>query len=350
MQFELTQDEALVSETFRRFADRGMRPAAADADREARIPAPLLQQAVDLGFFADAVVERAGGFLEGAYSHRSRALRGLHLGWGCPAMAEVFERGVELALLLAEVGGFDEVLADLATPDGTAVLVRNDGRLGVLVDGAEARVLGVLPAVPGAALSKWLAIASTEPGAEGLFLVSLADTERQDATAEAWKASGAQRIGLGGVAARVVTTDVERVTRLLDEAKVSLAARAVGAARAAIEFAEAYGRDRVQFDQPIGEFEALRELVDASRVNIEAAEALVLRAAAELDARTGPAPLASMARRFASDVVRRAAVDAVQIYGGYGYVNDYPVEKLMRDATAFAVRFGSESFERVRRG
>lgn len=350
MQFEFTQDEALIAETFRRFADRNLRPATADADREAKIPDALLAQGAELGLYADAVPERAGGYLEGSYSHRSRALRGLSLGWACPAMGEVFERGVELALLLGEVGGFDDVLADLATSEGSAVLVRNDGRLGIMADGDRARILGFFPAVFGASFSKWLAIASLEPGFEGLYLVNLADCGRTPAVAEAWRAAGAERIELSGTKARIVTRDTDRITRMLDEAKVSLAARAIGAARAAIEFAEAYAADRVQFNQPIGQFESLRELIDSNRVSIEAGEALVLRAAAELDSKSGPVALASMAQRFSADVIRKSAVDAVQIYGGYGYVNEYPVEKLMRDATAFAVRFGSESFERVRRG
>lgn len=350
MQFEFTQDEALIAETFRRFADRNLRPATADADREAKIPDALLAQGAELGLYADAVPERAGGYLEGSYSHRSRALRGLSLGWACPAMGEVFERGVELALLLGEVGGFDDVLADLATSEGSAVLVRNDGRLGIMADGDRARILGFFPAVFGASFSKWLAIASLEPGFEGLYLVNLADCGRTPAVAEAWRAAGAERLELSGTKARIVTRDTDRITRMLDEAKVSLAARAIGAARAAIEFAEAYAADRVQFNQPIGQFESLRELIDSNRVSIEAGEALVLRAAAELDSKSGPVALASMAQRFSADVIRKSAVDAVQIYGGYGYVNEYPVEKLMRDATAFAVRFGSESFERVRRG
>lgn len=350
MQFEFTQDEALIAETFRRFADRNLRPATADADREAKIPAALLAQGAELGLYADAVPERAGGYLEGSYSHRSRALRGLSLGWACPAMGEVFERGVELALLLGEVGGFDDVLADLATSEGSAVLVRNDGRLGIMADGDRARILGFFPAVFGASFSKWLAIASLEPGTEGLYLVNLADCSRTSAVAEAWRAAGAERLELSGTKARIVTRDADRITRMLDEAKVSLAARAIGAARAAIEFAEAYAADRVQFNQPIGQFESLRELIDSNRVSIEAGEALVLRAAAELDSKSGPVTLASVAQRFSADVIRKSAVDAVQIYGGYGYVNEYPVEKLMRDATAFAVRFGSESFERVRRG
>ena len=350
MQFEFTQDEALIAETFRRFADRNLRPATADADRDAKIPEALLVQGAELGLYADAVPERAGGYLEGSYSHRSRALRGLSLGWACPAMGEVFERGVELALLLGEVGGFDDVLADLATSEGSAVLVRNDGRLGIMADGDRARILGFFPAVFGASFSKWLAIASLEPGFEGLYLVNLADCGRTPAVAEAWRAAGAERLELSGTKARIVTRDTDRITRMLDEAKVSLAARAIGAARAAIEFAEAYAADRVQFNQPIGQFESLRELIDSNRVSIEAGEALVLRAAAELDSKSGPVALASMAQRFAADVIRKSAVDAVQIYGGYGYVNEYPVEKLMRDATAFAVRFGSESFERVRRG
>ncbi|HYU16269.1 MAG TPA: acyl-CoA dehydrogenase family protein, partial [Candidatus Acidoferrum sp.] len=114
------------------------------------------------------------------------------------------------------------------------------------------------------------------------------------------------------------------------------------------EHAAAYGEDRIQFGRPIGRFESLARMRDENQTAIAAARLLVLQAAWEIDrGLPGAADSASRARDYAALVVTRATIDAVQIFGGYGFVNDYPVEKLMRDARAFEVLGGNEAFARV---
>ncbi|MBA3818243.1 MAG: acyl-CoA dehydrogenase, partial [Deltaproteobacteria bacterium] len=114
------------------------------------------------------------------------------------------------------------------------------------------------------------------------------------------------------------------------------------------EYAEQYAQDRVQFGQPIGTFESLIRLRDDAQTGAMAARLFALHAAWAID-RGAPTAgdLASRARVFAGDVVSRATIDAVQIFGGYGFVNDYPVEKLMRDARAFEALHGDERLGRV---
>ena len=104
----------------------------------------------------------------------------------------------------------------------------------------------------------------------------------------------------------------------------------------------------MQFGQPIGRFESLIRLRDDAETGTAAARLMALHAAWLLD--TGGAAAhdaASRARVIAGDVVARTTIDAVQIYGGYGFVNDYPVEKLMRDARAFEALLGDERLGRV---
>jgi alkylation response protein AidB-like acyl-CoA dehydrogenase len=137
-------------------------------------------------------------------------------------------------------------------------------------------------------------------------------------------------------------------TEILAWARVSLAARAAGVATAAMEYAEHYGKERVQFGQAIGTFEALIRLRDDAQTGAMAARLFALHAAWALDrGDASAADLASRARVLAGDVVTRATIDAVQIFGGYGFVNDYPVEKLMRDARAFEALLGDERLGRV---
>jgi len=137
-------------------------------------------------------------------------------------------------------------------------------------------------------------------------------------------------------------------TEILTWARTSLAARAAGVATAAMEHAESYARERVQFGQAIGGFESLIRLRDDALTGAAAARLMALHAAWSIDTRAPSAgDTASRARVLAGDVVARATVDAVQIFGGYGFVNDYPVEKLMRDARAFEALHGDERLGRV---
>ncbi len=111
--------------------------------------------------------------------------------------------------------------------------------------------------------------------------------------------------------------------------------------------------DRVQFGRPIGRFESLARMLDRGETLMLAARMMVLRAALLLDQSDGDASreaacdAVSRARDFTTEALSRVVVDAVQVHGGYGFVNDFPVEKLMRDARAFDAVTGDEAFERV---
>jgi alkylation response protein AidB-like acyl-CoA dehydrogenase len=129
--------------------------------------------------------------------------------------------------------------------------------------------------------------------------------------------------------------------------KASLAARAAGVAAAAMEHADQYGRERVQFGQPIGTFESLIRLRDDAETGAAAARLMATNAAWLIDHGKPAHDAASRARAFAGDVVAKATIDAVQILGGYGFVNDYPVEKLMRDARGFDAVVGDERLDRA---
>lgn len=120
--------------------------------------------------------------------------------------------------------------------------------------------------------------------------------------------------------------------------RMAIAAMAVGIAQAALEHSLRYSREREQFGRPIRSFEGIRNKLADMAVRTAAARGLVERSAAALH----DAPLAAMARLAAADCAMYAATEAVQIFGGYGYMRDYPVEKLMRDAKAMQLMHGTE--------
>ena len=135
----------------------------------------------------------------------------------------------------------------------------------------------------------------------------------------------------------------------LDSTRPGTAIGAVGVARAAFEHACAYSKERVTFDQPIAMHQGVNFLIADMATKIEAARLLTWQAAWMLDHGWGrKATLySSMAKRFAADTVMEVTTDAVQIFGGYGYMKEYPVEKLMRDAKLYQIYEGTSQIQRL---
>ena len=135
----------------------------------------------------------------------------------------------------------------------------------------------------------------------------------------------------------------------LDFTRPGTAAGAVGVAQAAYELARDYARERVQFGQPIAMHQGVNFLVADMATNIEAARLLTWQAAWMLDGGWGRRATlySSMAKRFAADTAMTVTTDAVQVFGGYGYMREYPVEKLMRDAKLFQIYEGTSQIQRL---
>jgi alkylation response protein AidB-like acyl-CoA dehydrogenase len=343
MDFALDEEQQLIVQTVRRFVDRDVRAWAADADREATPPARLAAVAGDLGFHLDAVPERAGGLCEGAYSHRVRALRGIELGRGCAAMAALLECNVEPALAVTRWGSeaAQAALFGALAAGGLATTAR-DSRGQLVWDGE--RVSGAIGPVPALGVASHLLLLAG--GRVALLATDAPGVTRTALAPSGWRCAAWGALTCDRVAVEVLAGADEPA--ILAWYRTSLAARAVGVAIAAMEHAAQYGQERVQFGQPIGTFESLIRLRDDAETGAAAARLLALWAAWQLDRGAPDAgDAASRARVLAGDVVARATIDAVQIFGGYGFVNDYPVEKLMRDARAFEALLGDERLERV---
>ena len=121
--------------------------------------------------------------------------------------------------------------------------------------------------------------------------------------------------------------------RMIDRSRPGVAAQAVGIAQGALEAAVDYARQRVQFDHPISSFQAVQHMLANMATELEAARALVYAVAKTVDSGAKDyAEEAAMAKVFASDMAMKVTEDAMQIFGGVGYMRDYPVEKMMRDA------------------
>ncbi|MFO8101284.1 MAG: acyl-CoA dehydrogenase family protein [Dehalococcoidia bacterium] len=130
--------------------------------------------------------------------------------------------------------------------------------------------------------------------------------------------------------------------KTFDESRPGVAAQGVGLGQAALEESVAYSRQRVQFGHPISSFQAIQHMLADMATQVEAARALVYTAARTVDSGTASfTEIGAMAKLFASDMAMKVTTDAVQIFGGPGYMRDYPVEKMMRDAKILQIYEGT---------
>ncbi len=136
--------------------------------------------------------------------------------------------------------------------------------------------------------------------------------------------------------------------KTFDKTRVGVAAQAVGIAQGAFEEAANYAKTRVQFGKKIIEFQGIQFMLSDMATQIEAARALTYTAARYVDSGAKDvAKISAMAKMYASDVAMKVTVDAVQIFGGYGYMKEYPVEKMMRDAKITQIYEGTNQIQRL---
>jgi alkylation response protein AidB-like acyl-CoA dehydrogenase len=133
----------------------------------------------------------------------------------------------------------------------------------------------------------------------------------------------------------------------LDGGRLGIAACAVGVAQAALDVAARYATERMQFGQPVADFQGVSFLLADMATGIEAARSLYLAAARRRDRGEGYTKEAAMAKLFATDLAMRVTTDAVQVLGGYGYVTDFPVERYMREAKVLQIVEGTNQIQRV---
>ncbi len=135
--------------------------------------------------------------------------------------------------------------------------------------------------------------------------------------------------------------------KTFDNSRPGVASQALGIAQGALDHAVAYARTRIQFGQPISSFQAIQHMLADMATQIEAARALVYATARMVDSGAkSVAKESAMAKMFASDVAMKVTVDAIQIFGGYGYMRDYPIEKYMRDAKITQIYEGTNQIQR----
>ena len=341
-------NEALneIRELAAQFAAARLRPGARRWDRERAFDPDLFPELRDLGFAGLLVPEAQGGFGLGAPTLVAVIEE---MACGEPAVALLLGAGAALAAGLSGTPACN-VLTDVAsgrTPVWTQVSheARHAPTLRAARAGGQWRLDGsaswVLDGGPGGLLPL---VAETEPG-PGLFLVPVETAgvhvgDRLDTLG--LRAARIVTVALDGVRlpAAAMVADATRVGGALVRCetfeRLVAAAVATGIARAALEHARDYADTREQFGRRLRQFEGVRLKLADMATRVAAAHALVAAVAED------PQPAgAAQAKVMASESAMRVTTDAVQIFGGYGYMRDYPVEKLMRDAMATELLMGT---------
>jgi acyl-CoA dehydrogenase len=368
--FALTDEQRALRALAHEFAEKEIRPTAAAYDEHQTHPADVIAKAHDVGLMNPHLPEELGGAGLGAIEG---ALIGEELCWGCSGIATAIVANILGALPVVLAGTEEQrrewlppllaspILCSFALTEPNAGSDVSGIRTTAVRRGDEYVVNGSKMFITNAGHASWYVVfASTDKSAgrrgltafvvqrdaDGVTIEKHLDKMGQRATDTSALAfqdvvvPASNRLGEEGQGFKIAM-------QTLDHTRPGTAAGAVGVARAAFEHAVEYSRERVQFGQPIAMNQGVNFLVADMAAEIEAARLLVWQAAWLLDRGRRATLQSSYAKRFAADTAMKVTTDAVQIFGGYGYIKEYPVEKLMRDAKLFQIYEGTSQIQRL---
>jgi acyl-CoA dehydrogenase len=366
----LSDEQRALRDLAREFAAKEIRPVAADYDERSQHPGDVIAKAHEVGLMNPHIPEEYGGPGLPAFE---QILVGEELAWGCSGIATSMVANIlgSLPVILAgsdaQKGEWlpslveEPLLCSFALTEPGAGSDVSAIQTTAVRHGDEYVLNGSKMFITNAGQAAWYVVfASTNPeaGHRGLsaFLIPAdADgvvVERHldklgqratDTSALAFqevRVPASSRLGEEGEGFKIAM-------RTLDLTRPGTAAGAVGVARAAFEHSVDYAKSRVQFGQPIAMNQGVNFLVADMAAEIEAARLLTWQAAWLIDQGERATLQSSYAKRVSADTAMKVTTDAVQIFGGYGYIKEYPVEKLMRDAKLFQIYEGTSQIQRL---
>jgi acyl-CoA dehydrogenase len=368
--FELTDDQIALQEMAHDFAANEMRPKAAAYDQGHTFPEDVMRKAFEVGFLTCTVPAEYGGV---GLSDLDTAIVSEELAWGCAGMyttmmanslafTPILLFGTDeqkkrfFAPFLKEMAFASYCLTEREAGSDTSAIktsARKDGP-DYVINGSKCFITN------GGVASLYVVFANSAPqkGPRGLsmFVVpretaglhvgkvedkfghrasNTTELFFEDVRVPASNLLG--REGIGFIAAM----------RTFDKTRAAVGAAGIGIARAALEYAVEYSKTRVQFGKPIAALQATAFKLAQMAMDVEAARLAVWRAAWLMDKGKPNAKESAMAKCLGSDVAMRNALEALQIFGGYGYMKDYPVEKLVRDAKLLQIYEGTNEIQRL---
>ena len=372
MDFQLTEEQQMVRDMARKFAEAEIKPKAAELDEKHEHPEEIVRQLGELKMLGIAVPEEYGG---GGMDNVSYALALMEVSKGCASTGAIMSVNNSLYCFPVMAYGTHEQKMKYLTPCASGEKIgcyglteANAGsdpasmRTTAVKDGDEWVINGEKKFITNGNVSSYCVTAAvTEkgkgykgissfvmdlentPGFEvgrveekmGILASGTAELVFEDARVPADALLGAEGEGF------------KQMLSTLDGGRIGIASQAIGIGRAVMEEALEYAKTREQFGQPISSFQAIQWKLADMATELDAAELLTLRAAWLEDQEKPFEKEAAMAKLYASDATMRAAVEGVQILGGYGYCKEYPMERHMRDAKICQIYEGTNEIMRL---
>src|SRR5215470_15681614 len=370
--FALTEEQKELRALAHTFAEREIRPREAECDADMRHPADLIAQAHEIGLMNVHVPEDYGGLGLSAFDG---LLVGEELYWGCSGIGtSITANGLGAGPVIGF--GSDEQKATWLPPLIESPILASFGlsepgagsdvaalKTTAVREGDEYVLNGSKTFITNAGYAQWTVVfAKTDPkgGSNGMSAFIVPMDARGVTIEKHLDKMGQRATDTSAFALQDVRIPVENrigeegdgfkiAMATLDATRPGTAIGAVGVAQAAYEHSVEYAKQRVTFDMPIAMHQGVNFMIADMATEIEAARLLCWQAGWMLDQGYGrKATLySSFAKRFAADTAMKVATDAVQVFGGYGYIKEYPVEKLMRDAKLFQIYEGTSQIQRL---
>jgi len=367
--FTLTDEQKNLRELAHDFAPKEIRPKAWEYDKDATWPQDIIEKAWEVGLMNTHIPEEYGGagvgYLEGCLIEEE-------MSWGCSGIqTSVGCNGLATApVLLAAseelkkeyIGRLTEapLLASFCLTEPDAGSDVSGMRTSAVKKGDKWVINGSKCFITNGEYANWYTVyakTDKDAGHRGIsaFIVprdaGVVVDKHEDKMGQ--RASNTATISFNDVEIPLDHLIGEEnkgfkiAMMTLDRTRPGVAAMATGIARAAMEFAIDYSKERVQFGVPIAMHQAIQFIIADMATKVEASRLLTWKAACLLDNGERNTLVSSHAKRYAADSAMEVSTDAVQVYGGYGFIKDYPVEKLMRDAKIMQLYEGTAQIQRL---
>jgi len=371
VRFEYTDDQRLIHQTVREFAASELRPHARRWDADGVFPRDLVPKIAALGLWGMTVPSEYGGAGVDAVS---AALAVEALAWGDGGIAlsvaahnslgvghiaragnDAQKRRYLPRLASGEMLGAWCLTEPASGSDAGALATRAERRGGgwvlsgtkvFVTQGSIAGVYVVMARTDPAAGHRGISAFAVDAGTPGLRVgkhedkLGMRSSDTAEVVFEDCAVDDAQMLGAPGDGFR-------DAMRVLEGGRIGIGALALGLGRAALDASVAYARERRAFGRPIAEFQATQWKLADMAVELDASELLVMEAASLASRGLPYRREASMAKLYASEAASRAASHAVQIHGGYGFIKDYPVERIYRDVKLCEIGEGTSEIQRL---
>jgi alkylation response protein AidB-like acyl-CoA dehydrogenase len=369
LRFNLSDEQRLLQSSVRDYAAREIIPRADEWEEKAEFPLPLWRGLAALGLAGmSAPVELGGAGLD----HVTTAIVAEECGYAYrPSGSIIFVHNMVLSLIdrfateeqrqrwipqlasgkkfaafaLTEPNAGSDAAAIITSATRTSTGYALNGAKRFISNADSADVLAVVVKTDPSAGRNGISVFLVEAGTPGLTIgraeqkMGFHGNHTCEVFFDQCEVPEANRIGPEG-------SGFSQIKSTLDRGRVNVAALSVGHARSAMDAAVEYSTQRVAFGQKVSSFQAIQHMLADMAIGIESARWLTLRAAAALDDGSDSRKLCSMAKCYATDVDMKTCTDAVQVFGGYGYIREYRVERFMREAKLPQISEGSNQIQR----